>query len=121
MEKTEYLCEIGEYWAILMWASEKPRSIFQRKTNAEPPVDQSCAPRLEQSCAPGGNAAERKTNARPPVNQSGAPKLEQSGAPGENAADMEGCDEAAAERKRAERSFATAAGRVLRPCGLREG
>lgn len=76
MEKTEYLCEIGEYWAILMWASEKPRSIFQRKTNAEPPVDQSCAPRLEQSCAPG-----------------------------ENAADMEGCDEAAAERKRAERSL----------------
>lgn len=43
----------------------------------------------------------------------------------ENAADVEGCDEAAAERKRAERSFATAAGRegavVLRPCGLREG
>ena len=42
-----------------------------------------------------------------------------------NAADMEGCDEAAAERKRAERSFATAAGHegavVLRPCGLREG
>lgn len=41
------------------------------------------------------------------------------------AADMEGCDEAAAERKRAERSFATAAGHegaaVLRPCGLREG
>lgn len=42
-----------------------------------------------------------------------------------NAADMEGCDEAAAERKRAKRSFATAAGHegaaVLRPCGLREG
>ena len=42
-----------------------------------------------------------------------------------NAADMEGCDEAAAERKRAERSFATAAGHegavVLGPCGLREG
>ena len=41
------------------------------------------------------------------------------------AADMEGCDEAAAERKRAERSFATAAGHegavVLGPCGLREG
>ena len=42
-----------------------------------------------------------------------------------NAADMEGCDEAAAERKRAEWSLATAAGHegaaVLRPCGLREG
>jgi hypothetical protein len=41
------------------------------------------------------------------------------------AADMEGYDEAAAERKRAERSFATAAGHegavVLGPCGLREG
>lgn len=76
--------------------SEKLRSIFQRKTNAEPPVNQSCAPRLEQS-----------------------------GVSGENAADMEGCDEAAAERKRAERSFATAAGHegavVLRLCGLREG
>lgn len=96
MEKTEYLCETGEYWAIMIRMSEKLRSISRRKTNAEPPVDQSCAPRLEQSCAPG-----------------------------ENAADMEGCDEAAAERKRAERSFATAAGRegavVLRPCGLRKG
>ena len=43
----------------------------------------------------------------------------------ENAADVEGCDEAAAERKRAERSFATATGRegavALRPWGLREG
>lgn len=102
----------------MMQMSEKPRSISQRKTNAEPPVKVPCAPRLEQS-----------------------------GAPGENAADVEGCDEAAAERKRAERSFATAAGRegavvlwlcglreqcaggdtvacgtvVLRPCGLREG
>lgn len=96
MEKTEYLCEIGEYWAILIRMSEKLRTISRRKTNAEPPVKVSCAPRLEQSCAPG-----------------------------ENAADTEGCDEAAAERKRAERSFATAAGHegavVLRPCGLREG
>ena len=104
MEKTEYLCEIGEYWAILIRMSEKPRSIFRQKTNAEPPVKVPCAPRLERS---------------------GAPRLERSGAPGENAADMEGCDEAAAERKRAERSFATAAGHegavVLRPCGLREG
>ena len=74
--------------------SEKPHSISRRKTNAEPPVKVPYAPRLEQS-----------------------------GAPGENAADMEGCDEAAAERKRAKRSFATAAGHegavVLRPCGLR--
>lgn len=42
----------------------------------------------------------------------------------ENAADVEGCDEAAAERKRAERSFATAAGHegavVLWLCGVRE-
>lgn len=41
------------------------------------------------------------------------------------AADMEGYDEAAAERKRAERFFVTAAGHegavVLGPCGLREG
>lgn len=62
---------------------------------------------------------------RAAVNQACAPRLEQSGASGGNAADMEGCDEAAAERKRAERSFATAAGHegavVLRPCGLREG
>lgn len=75
--------------------SGKLRGIFRRKTNAEPSVKVPCAPRLEQS-----------------------------GALGENAADMEGCDEAAAERKRAERSFATAAGRegavALRPCGLRE-
>lgn len=95
-EKTEYLCEIGEYLTISIQASEKPRSISRRKTNAEPPGNQACAPRLEQSGAPGGSAA-----------------------------DMEGCDEAAAERKRAERSFATAAGHegavVLRPCGLREG
>lgn len=108
-----------------MWVSEKPRSISQRKTNAQPPVNQSCARRLEQSDASGGNAAERKTNAEPPVNHSCAPRLEQSGALGGNTADMEGCDEAAAERKRAERSFATAAGHegavVLRPCGLREG
>ena len=66
-----------------------------------------------------------KVPCAPRLERSGAPKLEQSGAPGENAADMEGCDEAAAERKRAERSFATAAGHegavVLRPCGLREG
>ena len=62
---------------------------------------------------------------RAAVNQACAQRLEQSGAPGGNAADMEGCDEAAAERKRAERSFATAAGHegavVLGPCGLREG
>ena len=42
-----------------------------------------------------------------------------------NAADMEGCDEAAAERKRAVWSFASASGDegavVLRRCGLREG
>lgn len=79
-----------------MRVSEKLRSISRRKTNAQPPVNQACAQRLEQSGALGGNAA-----------------------------DMEGCDEAAAERKRAKRSFATAAGHegavVLRPCGLREG
>lgn len=59
------------------------------------------------------------------MNQACAPRLEQSGAPGGTAADMEGCDEAAAERKRAERFFVTAAGHegavVLGPCGLREG
>lgn len=79
-----------------MRVSEKPHNISRRKTNAEPPANQACAPRLEQSGAPGGTAA-----------------------------DMEGCDEAAAERKRAERSLATAAGHegavVLGPCGLREG
>lgn len=32
---------------------EKLRSIFRRKTNAEPPVNQACARRLEQSGAPG--------------------------------------------------------------------